>query len=152
MERRTFIKLTGVAGILAAHRAPAFAQGSKVQGGFYDAFDAAAKVGGRWLAVPHSTGGNAVAWRRSWHGEIGLTEFPKTMDAWREAGRKLKAKGKPVGQALGHSFGDPPTFAYAFLWSYGGAETDPSGKRVVINSKGTVESVKFLQAFWKDAC
>src|SRR5260370_33140301 len=30
MERRTFIKLTGVAGILAAHRAPAFAQGSKV--------------------------------------------------------------------------------------------------------------------------
>src|SRR5881628_2780256 len=136
MQRRTFIKLTGVAGILAAHRAPAFAQGSKVhvvrwvdfipeadvelkrqapeaskalgaevqfefinandlqpritagiqsgsgadifqmlynwpqlyanglvdvsdvaeavsraQGGFYDAFDAAAKVGGRWLAV-----------------------------------------------------------------------------------------------------
>src|SRR5256885_14275700 len=30
MERRTFITLTGVAGILAAHRAPAFAQGSKV--------------------------------------------------------------------------------------------------------------------------
>src|SRR5438094_5481556 len=30
MQRRTFIKLTGVAGILAAHRAPAFAQGSKV--------------------------------------------------------------------------------------------------------------------------
>src|SRR5712664_4633852 len=62
---------------------------SKAQGGFYEAFDAAAKVGGRWLAVPHSTGGNAVAWRRSWHAEIGLTEFPKTMDAWREAGRKL---------------------------------------------------------------
>src|SRR5438876_3565806 len=59
---------------------------SRAQGGFYDAFDAAAKVGGRWLAVPHSTGGNAVAWRRSWHAEIGLTEFPKTMDAWREAG------------------------------------------------------------------
>src|SRR5881296_249938 len=237
MERRAFLRLSGIAGILAAQRAPAFAQGSKVhvvrwvdfipeadvelkrqapeaskalgaevqfefinandlqpritagiqsgsgadifqmlynwpqlyanglvdvsdvaeavsraQGGFYDAFDAAAKVGGRWLAVPHSTGGNAVAWRRSWHAEIGLTEFPKTMDAWREAGRKLKAKGKPVGQALGHSFGDPPTFAYAFLWSYGGAETDPSGKRVVLNSKGTVESVKFLTAFWKDAC
>src|SRR5205085_408273 len=120
--------------------------------GFYEGFDAAGQVGGRWLAVPHSTGGNAVAWRRSWHAEIGLTEFPKTVDAWRDAGRKLKAKGRPVGQALGHSFGDPPTFAYAFLWSYGGAETDPSGKRVVLNSKGTVESVKFLQAFWKDAC
>ena len=124
----------------------------KSQGGFYDAFPAACKVGGRWLAVPHATGANAVAYRKSWHAEIGLTEFPKTMDAWREAGKKLKAKGKPVGQALGHSFGDPPTFSYPLLWSFGGAETDPSGKKVVINSKGTIESVKFMQAFWKEAC
>ena len=237
MERRAFLKLTGIAGILAAHRAPAFAQGTKLhlvrwvdfipeadvelkrqapeaskalgaevtfefinandlqpritagiqsgsgadifqmlynwpqlyhnalvdvsdvaeaigkaQGGFYDAFDAACKVGGRWLAVPHSTGGNAIAYRRSWHAEIGLTEFPKTWDAWREAGKKLKAKGKPVGQALGHSFGDPPTFAYPLLWSFGGAETDQSGKKVVLNSKGALESIKFMQAFWKDAC
>jgi multiple sugar transport system substrate-binding protein len=124
----------------------------KSQGGFYDAFPAACKVGGRWLAVPHATGGNAVAYRKSWHAEIGLTEFPKTWDAWREAGKKLKAKGKPIGQALGHSFGDPPGFSYPLLWSFGGAETDASGKKVVLNSKGTVESVKFMQAFWKDSC
>ena len=30
MERRSFLKLTGIAGILAAHRAPAFAQGTKL--------------------------------------------------------------------------------------------------------------------------
>src|SRR4029434_9976612 len=30
MERRTFLKLTGTAGMLAAHRAPAFAQGTKL--------------------------------------------------------------------------------------------------------------------------
>ena len=94
----------------------------KAQGGFYDAFDAAAKVNGRCLAVPHSTGGNAIAYRRSWHAEIGLTEFPKTWDAWREAGKKLKAKGRPVGQTLGHTFGDAPTFSYPLLWSFGGAE------------------------------
>jgi multiple sugar transport system substrate-binding protein len=124
----------------------------KAQGGFYDVFAAANKVNGRWLAMPHGIGGNAVAYRRSWHAEIGVTEFPKTMEAWRDVGKKLKAKGKPVGQALGHSFGDPPTFAYPLLWSFGGAETDPSGKKVVINSKSTVESLKFMQAFWKDAC
>jgi multiple sugar transport system substrate-binding protein len=124
----------------------------KSQGGFYDAFPAACKVAGRWLAVPHGTGANAIAYRRSWHAEIGASEFPKTWDAWRETGKKLKAKGKPAGQALGHSFGDPPTFCYPLLWSFGGAETDPSGKKVVINSKGTLESVKFMQAFWKDAC
>ena len=237
MKRRSFLKLTGIAGILAAHRAPAFAQGTKLhitrwvdfipacdvelkrqageaskalgaevqfefinandlqpritaavqsgsgadvfqmlwnwchlyanalvdvsdvaepigksQGGFYDLFDASAKVNGRWLGVPHGTGGNAIAYRKSWHAEIGLTEFPKTWDAWREAGKKLKAKGKPVGQALGHSFGDPPTFSYPLLWSFGGAETDASGKKVILNSKEAIESVKFLQAFWKDAC
>ena len=183
MRRRAFLKLTGIAGILAAHRAPAFAQGTKlhivrwvdfipeadvelkrqapeaskalgaevtfefinandlqpritaaIQSGsgadifqmlwnwpqLYanapgrrlatspspsarpraastTSFEAAAKVGGRWLAVPHGTGGNAIAYRRSWHAEIGVTEFPKTWDEWREVGKKLKAKGKPVG-------------------------------------------------------
>src|SRR5437773_3085674 len=237
MERRSFLKLTGIAGILATHRAPASAQGTKLhivrwvdfiteadvelkrqapeaskalgaevqlefinandlqpritaaiqsgsgadiiqmlwnwpqlyanglldvsdiadpigkaQGGFYEVFDAAAKVNGRWLAVPHAVIGNAVAYRRSWFNEIGVREFPKTWDEYREVGKKLKAKGRPIGQALGHSFGDPPTFAYPLLWDFGGAETDKSGKKVALNSKGTLESVKFLQAFWKDAC
>jgi multiple sugar transport system substrate-binding protein len=102
--------------------------------------------------VPHGVGANAVAYRRSWLNEIGVKEFPKTWDEYRDVGKKLKAKGKPVGQALGHSFGDPPTFAYPFLWDFGGAEVDRTGKKVVLNSKGAVESVKFLQAFWKDAC
>ena len=124
----------------------------KAQGGYYDIFNSTAKVGGKWLAVPHGVIGNTVAYRRSWHAEIGVTEFPKTWDAWREVGKKLKAKGRPIGQALGHSFGDPPTFCYPLLWSFGGAETDPSGKKVVINSKGTIESLKFFQAFWKDCC
>src|SRR5437867_177661 len=124
----------------------------KAQGGFYEVFDASAKVNGRWLAVPHAVIGNAVAYRRSWFNEIGVREFPKTWDEYREVGKKLKAKGRPIGQALGHSFGDPPTFAYPLLWDFGGAETDKSGKKVALNSKGTLESVKFLQAFWKDAC
>ena len=124
----------------------------KAQGGYYDVFTATAKVGGKWLAVPHGTGGNAVAYRRSWFNEVGAKGFPATWDEYREVGKKLKAKGKPLGQALGHSFGDPPTFAYPFLWDFGGAEVDATGKKVAINSKGTLESVKFLQAFWKDAC
>ena len=124
----------------------------KDQGGYYDVFSSTAKVGGRWLAVPHGTGGNAVAYRRSWHEEIGVRQFPQTWDEWREVGKKLKAKGKPIGQALGHSFGDPPTFAYPLLWDFGGAEVDTTGKKVVINGKGAIESVKFMQAFWKDSC
>jgi multiple sugar transport system substrate-binding protein len=124
----------------------------KAQGGYYDVFSSTAKVGGKWLAVPHGTGGNAIAYRRSILAEVGAKEFPKTWDEYREVGKKLKAKGRPVGQALGHSFGDPPTFAYPLLWDFGGAEVDKTGKKVAINSKGAIESVKFMQAFWKDAC
>src|SRR5262249_44630972 len=70
----------------------------------------------------------------------------------REAGRNLNAKASLVGRALGLSFGAPPTFAYPLLWDFGGAEVDQSGKKVVINGKGSLEAVKFMQAFWKDAC
>jgi multiple sugar transport system substrate-binding protein len=124
----------------------------KAGGGYYDVFNRTAKVGGQWLAVPHGVVGNAVAYRRSIFEKVGAKEFPKTWDEYRTLGKKLKAAGRPVGQALGHSFGDPPTFAYPLMWDFGGAEVDQSGKKVVINSKGTVDSVKFLQAFWKDAC
>src|SRR5215813_9516959 len=108
----------------------------KAQGGYYDVFNSSAKVGAKWLAVPHGCGGNAVAYRRSWFNEIGVKEFPKTWDEYREVGKKLKAKGKPVGQALGHSFGDPPTFSYPFLWDFGGAEVDASGKKVACDEGG----------------
>ncbi|MBI2000864.1 MAG: extracellular solute-binding protein [candidate division NC10 bacterium] len=125
---------------------------AKAEGGFYEVYTPSARVGGKWLAVPHSIIGNAVAYRRSWLKEVGATQFPKTWDEARKVFSQLKKKGKPYGQTLGHTFGDAPTFAYPVLWNFGGAETDASGKKVVINSKGTVESVKFMQAFWKDAC
>ncbi len=210
MQRRAFLQLTGIAGILAAHRAPAFAQGTKLhivrwvdfipeadvelkrqapeaskalgaevtfetinandlqpritaavqsgsgadifqmlvelghlyanalvdvsdvaepigkaQGGFYDVFDASAKVG-RQVAgrSPRHRAATRSPTASRGTPRSGSTEFPKTWDAWREAGKKLKAKGKPVGQALGHSFGDAPTFSYPLLWGFGGAETD----------------------------
>jgi multiple sugar transport system substrate-binding protein len=122
------------------------------QGGFYGAFESACVVGGRWLAVPHGLGANVITYRRSWHADAGVTDFPKTWDAWLKVGRALKARGKPVGQALGHSFSDPATFCYPLLWSFGGAETDASGNVATINSKATLESVRFLQAFWREAC
>jgi multiple sugar transport system substrate-binding protein len=125
---------------------------AKAEGGFYEVWPASAKVGGKWLAVPHSIVGNAVAYRRSWLAEVGASEFPKTWDDARKVFSALKKKGKPYGQTLGHTFGDAPAFAYPLLWSFGGAETDNTGTKVVINSKGAVDSVKFMQAFWKEAC
>jgi multiple sugar transport system substrate-binding protein len=126
---------------------------AKAEGGFYAVYTPSCRVGTRWLAVPHSIIGNAIAYRRSWLKEVGADQFPKTWDETRKVFTELKKKGKPYGQTLGHTFGDAPTFTYPLLWSYGGAETDPSGKRVVISTEGATDSsVRFMQSFWKDAC
>jgi multiple sugar transport system substrate-binding protein len=45
--------------------------------------------------------------------------------------------------------GDPNNWAYSITWGFGGAEIDQSGK-VIINSKETLEAVKFTVAAWKD--
>src|SRR5262245_19732080 len=236
MDRRTLLKLTGVAGILAAHRAPVFAQGTKLhivrwvdfipeadvelkrqapeaskalgaevqlerinandlqpritaaiqsgtgadifhmlhnwphlyerslvdvsdvaeavgkaQGGYYEGLVVANKVGTVWRAVPHTIVANLIAYRKSLFDEVGAKEFPKTYQEYREVGKKLKAKGYPIGQTAGHTFGDANTFWYSFLWSWGGKEVEQDG-RVAINSKETLESIKFAVAFWKEAC
>src|ERR1700730_5081599 len=124
----------------------------KAEGGFYDVYPPSCQVSGKWLAVPHSIVGNAVAYRKSWLREAGASEFPKTWDAALKLFPALKKKGKPYGQTLGHTFGDAPTFSHTMLWAFGGAETDKTGKKVVLNSAGAVESVKFMQSFWKDSC
>jgi multiple sugar transport system substrate-binding protein len=125
---------------------------AKEQGGFYEVFKPSFQVGGKWLGMPHSIVGNAIAYRRSWFREIGFNEFPRTWDDLRKAATALKKKGRPYGQTLGHTFGDAPTWSYPLLWSFGGAETDPSGKRVAINSKGALDAVKYMTALWKEGC
>jgi multiple sugar transport system substrate-binding protein len=124
----------------------------KDQGGYYEESTAVANNGTKWLGVPWCILGNENSYRKSWFEAIGVTKFPETWDAYRAAGKKLKANNQPIGQALGHSFGDPPTFWYPFLWSFGGMEVDKGGKKVVLDSKATVESVKYAVAFWKDCC
>ena len=102
--------------------------------------------------MPWCIVGNESAYRKSWFEAVGYNKFPETWDQYRDAGKKLKAKGQPIGQALGHSFGDPPSFWYPLLWSWGGKEVEKDGKTVALNSKETIESVKFGIAFWKDCC
>jgi multiple sugar transport system substrate-binding protein len=125
------------------------AQG-KSEGGYYPYCNSQSNDGKKWVAMPWAIVGGMIAYRKSWFAEVGANEFPDTWEKYHEVGKKLKAKGRPIGQTLGHTFGDAPTFSYPFMWSFGGKEVDESGK-VVINSKETVESVKFMVGFWKDA-
>jgi ABC-type glycerol-3-phosphate transport system substrate-binding protein len=122
------------------------------QGGYYEVSRRVATVGNKWIGVPWSTGGGRVAYRKSWFQEIGYDKFPDSLDALHDAGMKLKAKGRPIGQTLGHTFGDAPGFWYPWLWAWGGKEVEADGKTVALNSKETIESVKAAIPFWKDCC
>src|ERR1700746_2169010 len=125
---------------------------SSREGGFYKYSRAVTSDGKRFNSMPWTIVGAMNAYRKSWFEEIGVTKFPETWDAYYDAGKKLKAKGRPLGQAISHSFGDPPTFVYPLLWSYGGKEVEADGKTVAINSKNTIDSVKFMTSFYKDTC
>ena len=123
----------------------------KAEGGHYPLVRANSHDGRKWLSMPWAIIGAMIAYRKSWFAEVGANSFPETWEAYRQVGKALKAKGRPIGQTLGHTFGDAPTFAYPYLWSWGGKEVEADGRAVVLNSKETIESVNFMTAFWKEA-
>ncbi len=122
------------------------------QGGYYDICKSIGTYGGKWIGVPWAVGGGLVCYRKSWLADIGYEKFPVTWEEWHDAGKKWKAAGHPIGQTLGHTFGDAPGFWYPYLWSFGGKEVEADGKTVALNSKETIESVKFAVPFWNDCC
>jgi multiple sugar transport system substrate-binding protein len=122
---------------------------NKSQGGIYGSAAQLNKVGSQWVSMPWSTVPAMIAYRKSWFEEVGAKEFPKTWAQYHEVGKRLKAAKRPIGQTLGNTFGDAPTFTYPFLWSFGGQELDKG--KVVLDSKETLESVRFMTQFWKDA-
>jgi multiple sugar transport system substrate-binding protein len=119
------------------------------QGGWQDYAKVNTFAGGRWIGVPQFIISWAVTYREDWLKEAGF-EYPKTWDDFRKVGRALKAKGKPFGQAFGHSINDPNNWCYPLVWMWGGMEVRPDGRTVVLDSKNTVEAVKFNNVLWKE--
>ena len=79
--------------------------------------------------------------------------YPKGPDTWedlRVGGAKIKQRfGNPVGVGLSQEI-DSNMALRAVLWSFGGAEQDEQG-RVAINTKETLEALKFVRALYKEA-
>jgi multiple sugar transport system substrate-binding protein len=86
----------------------------KSQGGYHALFETLAKSDRDWLAVPWCALGIAVTYRKSWFDEVGYANFPETWEQYRDAGKKLKSKGRPIGQTLGHTYNDAPAFTDDF--------------------------------------
>lgn len=125
-------------------------------GGFEEYVLNSAKIDGRYFGIPSGQSGGTMAYRISMLQDVGVENAADGMKldfTWEEyhaIAKKLKAKGKPFGQALGHSTGDPPSFCYPYMWSNGAMEVDKDGKTVLFNKPEFVDAMrKFIQA-WKD--
>jgi len=82
--------------------------------------------------------------------KVGFPDGPDTWDDLRRGGRKIKQQfGNPVGIGLSQEI-DSSMALRAVLWSFGGAEQDESGS-VAINSKQTIEALKYVRALYKEA-
>ena len=125
-------------------------EAGKRQGGWYEAAKEAVFVNGKWKAIPFGNIGQLMNWRTDWFKEVGVAKFPETWEELYEVGKKLKAKDHPFGFELGHGFGDNHGWLYPLLWSYGGAEVEPDGKTVVIDSDETARAVDFARKFFRD--
>jgi multiple sugar transport system substrate-binding protein len=101
-----------------------------------------------WSAYPDYYIRNPGMFRKDLWDEIGM--FPDSWEDVRIGGAKLKKKGHPVGISLGHSV-DPNADWRSVLWSYGGSIQDQGGRRVVLDSKETLEAVKYARALYKEA-
>ena len=116
----------------------------------YEWASGAVMVDGVARGVPTFNVANATVYRKDVFEELGLA-VPQTWDDYLEIGRTLKSNNWPIGQTLGHTFGDSPTFTYPLLWSFGGQEVDGDGK-VMVDSEGTRNALAFMKEFWEAAC
>jgi multiple sugar transport system substrate-binding protein len=109
------------------------------------AFNDATKT---WVAYPDYFIDFPGLYRKDLWDEIGMT--PDTWDDIRVGGAKLKKQGNPIGIALSHCV-DANNSYNSMLWSYGASVCDESGKHVTLDSKETLEVVKFVRALYKEA-
>jgi multiple sugar transport system substrate-binding protein len=89
-------------------------------------------------------------WRKDLWSGVGYPNGPDTFDQLLAGARKIRQQsGNPCGLGLSQEL-DTNMAMRAILWSFGGAEQDEHGN-VTINSKGTVEALKYMRQLYKDA-
>ena len=89
-------------------------------------------------------------WRRDLWSQVGFPNGPDTYDDLRKGAKAIKDKfGNPCGIGLSQEL-DTSMAMRALLWSFGGAEQDEAGN-VTINSKNTIEALKFMKALYEES-
>lgn len=89
-------------------------------------------------------------WRSDLWEQVGLPLGPTDYDVLRRGGKKIRdGSGIPCGLGLAPEL-DSNVILQGVLWSFGGFVQDERGQ-VILNSKGTIEALKYVRALYAEA-
>jgi multiple sugar transport system substrate-binding protein len=104
----------------------------------------------RYFAFSDSYVPDPGNYHKDWWAEAGYPKGPDTWEDLRVGAKKIREKnGHPCGLGFSQEL-DTSMALRALLWSFGGAEQDEAGK-VVINSKQTIDALKYAKALHKES-
>src|SRR5260221_6582862 len=104
----------------------------------------------RYFAFSDSYVPDPGNWHKDWWTDAGFPNGPDTWEDLRVGAKKIRDKsGHPCGLDLSQEL-DTSMAMRALLWSFGGAEQDEAGN-ATINSKDTVEALKFMKAVYQES-
>ncbi|MBI4247094.1 MAG: extracellular solute-binding protein, partial [Candidatus Rokubacteria bacterium] len=104
----------------------------------------------KYYAFSPSFTPDPVNYRQDLFGGVGLPNGPKTWDEVRIKGAEIKKKtGNPVGVGLANEI-DTGMAMRTIMYAFGAHEQDATGN-LILNSKETLETIKFVKALFQEA-
>ena len=117
-------------------------------GGWYDVCREYGIHEGKWIALPMAAAGGTTVYRKSMLRAAGYEQVPKDTAGFLKMCQALKAKGTPVGYALGHATGDANGWTHRTLWGFGGRLVDEN-MQLAINSKETWAALEYAKELYQ---
>src|SRR5881296_2821981 len=103
----------------------------------------------KYYAFSPSFTPDPVNYRQDLFSQVGLPNGPRSWDEVRSAGAKIKKQfGNPVGIGLAQEI-DTAMAMRTIMYSFGAHEQDAHGS-LTLNSKNTMEAVKFVKALFQE--
>ncbi len=103
----------------------------------------------KYFAFSPSFTPDPVNYRQDLFGQVGLPNGPRSWDEVRSAGAKIKKQfGNPVGIGLANEI-DTGMAMRTIMYAFGAHEQDEAGN-MILNSKQTLEAIKFVKALYDE--
>src|SRR5215211_1529152 len=104
----------------------------------------------KYFAFSPSFTPDPVNYRQDLFGQVGMQAGPKSWEDVRTGGAKIKKQtGNPVGIGLAQEI-DTGMAMRTIMYAFGSSEQDETGK-LALNSKQTLDAIKFVKALFQEA-